>query len=600
MTNLIAMQTVELSNGFLSSIPPWNFSDHAGIKHLAVDENVGDIITTIEDRSDIFQDNFRSYNDQKTFWSDYDEDTYKSDGVKDSYRSDMISDVNSGLHVLVSGIKVVSAILTLLGGGSNRRGDEYEEAVQSLMSFGSAMLRVGGTNLLDYFSSPSSSSGPVAVNKLGVAADTGDNSLSQEEILHRIQVQKIVSTLSPEQIQEQQSVVFSHIQQAQIKDNLTDEEATKLLIETLEHNGLPVPESLQQGSNQKTEDDNDIVEAVEDQNMMNKLNSLMAGATGMISSILSPSSSQPTDTPGQVSSLPQPGTMEHTVMLGLFNAQQSVNMLLMDMFGEDTVDTNHIGGHFVKSDKLGQAAGTTLGQPSPESGILASMAALPQYVGTTAYQLVKFILPPSSTGQESQTYSESQSGLDPAHAALGVLATGAIGSVVYSYVAADSNLVTSVANLAMGAVEAVKRKGVASAAADAFASVTAIVDEEEEDVGNLDYKYYDDYIYAPSGYSDYGYGYPSPDRYYQSQEELEGGLVPDDDPREHVQIPYDDHYDHFQIPDNDPAPQKVPDSIQFYEPEHNPWMFAGSGQSTDHLYRSLGKRGAETETNSSV
>ena len=50
------------------------------------------------------------------------------------------------------------------------------------------MLRVGGTNLLDYFSSPSSSSGPVAVNKLGVAADTGDNSLSQEEILHRIQV----------------------------------------------------------------------------------------------------------------------------------------------------------------------------------------------------------------------------------------------------------------------------------------------------------------------------------------------------------------------------------------------------------------------------
>ena len=70
------------------------------------------------------------------------------------------------------------------------RGDEYEEAVQSVMSLGAAMLRVGGTNLLDYFSSPSStsSSGPVAVNKLGVAANTWDTDLSEEEILHRKQV----------------------------------------------------------------------------------------------------------------------------------------------------------------------------------------------------------------------------------------------------------------------------------------------------------------------------------------------------------------------------------------------------------------------------
>ena len=60
------------------------------------------------------------------------------------------------------------------------------------MSMGAAMLKVGGYNLLDYLSSPSSSSssgsGPVAVNKLGIAADTGDTDLSQEEILHRIQV----------------------------------------------------------------------------------------------------------------------------------------------------------------------------------------------------------------------------------------------------------------------------------------------------------------------------------------------------------------------------------------------------------------------------
>jgi hypothetical protein len=70
------------------------------------------------------------------------------------------------------------------------RGDAYEEAVQSLMSMGAAMLRVGGSNLLDYFasSSPTSQTGSISVNKLGVAADTGDAALSQDEILHRIQV----------------------------------------------------------------------------------------------------------------------------------------------------------------------------------------------------------------------------------------------------------------------------------------------------------------------------------------------------------------------------------------------------------------------------
>ena len=68
-----------------------------------------------------------------------------------------------------------------------------------MMSLGTAMLKVGGSNLLDFISSPSSSSSPssqssvpVAVNKLGIAADTGDTDLSQEEILHRIQVEWMV------------------------------------------------------------------------------------------------------------------------------------------------------------------------------------------------------------------------------------------------------------------------------------------------------------------------------------------------------------------------------------------------------------------------
>ena len=58
------------------------------------------------------------------------------------------------------------------------------------------MLRVGGSNLLDYFaSSPHiSPAGPVYVNKLGVAADTGVTGLSQDEILHRIQVTVVANT----------------------------------------------------------------------------------------------------------------------------------------------------------------------------------------------------------------------------------------------------------------------------------------------------------------------------------------------------------------------------------------------------------------------
>ena len=45
-----------------------------------------------------------------------------SDSGRDSYRSDMISDVNAGLGVMATGIRVISAILTvLLGGTGNRR-----------------------------------------------------------------------------------------------------------------------------------------------------------------------------------------------------------------------------------------------------------------------------------------------------------------------------------------------------------------------------------------------------------------------------------------------------------------------------------------------
>ena len=44
-----------------------------------------------------------------------------SDAGKDRYRSDMISDVNAGLGTIATSIRVISAILTVLGGTGNRR-----------------------------------------------------------------------------------------------------------------------------------------------------------------------------------------------------------------------------------------------------------------------------------------------------------------------------------------------------------------------------------------------------------------------------------------------------------------------------------------------
>ena len=43
------------------------------------------------------------------------------DVSQETYRGDMISDVNKGLGVVATGIKIISALLTILGGTTNRR-----------------------------------------------------------------------------------------------------------------------------------------------------------------------------------------------------------------------------------------------------------------------------------------------------------------------------------------------------------------------------------------------------------------------------------------------------------------------------------------------
>ena len=85
------MNTVGSTNsGLFSTVAPRYFSDYGTDHHTGVDG----IIATIEDMSDSGQD---------------------------SYRSDMMSDINNGLSLVVSGIRVISAILTVLGGSGNKR-----------------------------------------------------------------------------------------------------------------------------------------------------------------------------------------------------------------------------------------------------------------------------------------------------------------------------------------------------------------------------------------------------------------------------------------------------------------------------------------------
>ena len=98
MTNLILLNTVgSTHSGLFNTVTPGYFRDYITEDHTAEYERVQageDVISIIEDMSDVGQDTFRS---------------------------DMISDINKGLGVLVSGIRVISAILTVMGASGNQR-----------------------------------------------------------------------------------------------------------------------------------------------------------------------------------------------------------------------------------------------------------------------------------------------------------------------------------------------------------------------------------------------------------------------------------------------------------------------------------------------
>merc|ERR550539_1828833 len=502
------------------------------------------------------------------------EESKEEEGKRKARAENLLTEVHSGLSALGTTIKIITAFLTVLGADSTRRDDEYEAALSSLLGLGSSMVRLGGTGLLGALtsssSSPSPSSSSSLSSKLGVAAPTDnvyskvrlDKEVSDAEALHRKQVAKIVAQLTAEQIAAQQLVVEKHVTGQAESEGLSEVEKIQLQVDTLQHNGLPIPDDLLT----KIKSSTSLLSSLSSEDSStNMLGNLIGSAQGLVSSIFSEtengedtSSSSPTTH----TNLPEQGTLEHTIMLNLFNAQQSVNMFLNSIFGDDTPsDPNHIGGgQFVANDKIGEALGDS--ETGTDGGGLLSMPS----------KLLRS-LPVS-----------------PGTAAIGLLTTGAVGSVIYSYAvnAPPGSLATSATSLAKGAVEGLQRRKdeMVAAASSAFARVAGADGEAQsdklEDEGNYIYYYDDDdsVVYGQYGegvigagryegkFSDYGYTYSGAkkdDSFANTKKDAftdiystgAGGQSPSV-----VVYPDYDYQDSIPVR-NQPS---TPKEIQFYEP----------------------------------
>merc|ERR1719270_3321862 len=71
-----------------------------------------------------------------------------------------------------------------------------------------------------------------------------DKEVSDAEALHRKQVAKIVAQLTPEQIAAQQVVVEKHVNGQAETEGLSELERIQLQVDTLQHNGLPIPDDM--------------------------------------------------------------------------------------------------------------------------------------------------------------------------------------------------------------------------------------------------------------------------------------------------------------------------------------------------------------------
>ena len=241
-----------------------------------------------------------------------------------------------------------------------------------------------------------------------------------------LQVLAYVAKLTPDQIKLKQQQILNHVKQEVANQNLSPAEADALLSETLSFNGLPQLNTSPLGG----------------------LTSLIGQGINKIGLPAAPASASSPDTsitPG----LPVPGTWEHTVTLALFNAQQYLNTMLKSKPSQPAIDN-----------KIGVAAGAS--EAAEADGIIGAVASLPQSVTNAAVEVLKFVNPSAASSAAggasgSQSYSEVVTGVDPTYAALGVLTTGALASVAYSYVASDKDIASSATSLALGAVDAIAR-----------------------------------------------------------------------------------------------------------------------------------------------
>ncbi len=90
-----------------------------------------------------------------------------------------------------------------------------------------------------------------------------------------------------------------------------------------------------------------------------------------------------------VTGLPKPGTLEHTVMLGLHRAAQSVNRLIRtasQLTGLTSGDEPSADGPG-SVDKIGEAATTAANATGQSGGLLEAVATLPQSVQEAAQQV---------------------------------------------------------------------------------------------------------------------------------------------------------------------------------------------------------------------
>ena len=406
------------------------------------------------------------------------------------------------------------------------------------------------------------------------------------------QVAAFVSQLTPEQLRLKQQLVIDHVKQEAVKQGLSAVEAEAMLAQTLEYNGLPQVSS------------NPITGALDN---LFKIGSNTVNKIGLPAPTQTASQSASQDL---IPGLPVPGTLEHSVTLALFNAQQFINQALSGS-SQPAIDN-----------KLGVAAGAT----EPDGSLASAVSSLPASLSNAAVQVLKFVgqPPPSSTGGTGgtggQSYSEVVTGVDPSYAALGVLTTGALASVAFSYVASDSDIASSATDLALGAVDALARNDIVQnianndlveritnndivrKAQDAISNnkllrkaTSAIASIKNKLSGNRDGNYDPTKFYNidNADYGDYGAGLYQTnfdyyqelaysDRYPYQESRVSDQSEYSDDDGWHLEEPWDDTIEWFE-PEKSAVPETVPHVP--YSEDHNPWHLMNTGQSTDHLYR---------------